>query len=158
MTCCLYRPIRALRLSAVLREALIRFLHGLLAVGALEATNGKVTSRHLLEMLDERIVHGSASERADERNGLSRELLRDNHSEAGCDLGDEAHENRPPSSITPRSTTNRAACVTLFASMPRTAKYPLSEASAESGRPPNANTCTHDSAASGSDRFSPSLR
>src|SRR5262245_4215474 len=94
MTCCLYRPIRALRLSAVLREALIRFLHGLLAVGALEATNGKVTSRHFLEMLDERVVHGSASERADERNGLSRELLRDDQSEAGCDLGDEAHENR----------------------------------------------------------------
>src|SRR5215471_11348064 len=64
----------------------------------------------------------------------------------------------PPSSTTPRSTTNRAACVTLFASMPRTAKYPLSEASAEPGRPPNANTCTHESAASGSDRSSPSLR
>src|SRR5262245_37058815 len=82
------------RLSAVLREALIRFLHGLLAIGALEATNGKVTSRHLLEMLDERIVHGSASECADERNGLSLEFLRDDQSEAGCDLGDEAHENR----------------------------------------------------------------
>src|SRR6516165_10271615 len=64
----------------------------------------------------------------------------------------------PPSSTTPRSTTNRAACVTLFASMPRTAKYPLSEASVEPGRPPNANTCTHESAASGSDRSSPSLR
>src|SRR5215469_2228071 len=61
----------------------------------------------------------------------------------------------PPSSTTPRSTTKRAACVTLFASMPRTAKYPLSEASAEPGRPPNANTCTHESAASGSDRSSP---
>src|SRR5262245_20178024 len=94
MTCCLYRPIRALRLSAVLREALIRFLHGLLAIGALEATNGKVTLRHFLEMLDERVVHGSASERADERNGLSRELLRDDQSEAGRDLADEAHENR----------------------------------------------------------------
>src|SRR5262249_12890307 len=82
------------RLSAVLREALIRFLHGLLSVGALEATNGKVTSRHFLEMLDERIVHCSASERADEGNGLSCKLLRDDQSEAGCDLGDEAHENR----------------------------------------------------------------
>src|SRR5262249_60654229 len=45
-------------------------------------------------MLDERVVHGSAAERADERDGLSPELLRDHHSEAGCDLGNEAHENR----------------------------------------------------------------
>src|SRR5215831_3632813 len=64
----------------------------------------------------------------------------------------------PPSSRTPRSTINRAACVTLFASMARTAKYPLSEASLEPGRPPKAKTCTHESAASGSERSSPSLR
>src|SRR4029453_9232991 len=70
------------------------FLHSLLAIGALEAANGKVTLRHFLEMLDERVVHASAPKRADERNGLSRELLRDDQSEAGCDLGDEAHENR----------------------------------------------------------------
>ena len=50
------------RLSAVLREALIRFSRRLLAVGALEPANGKVTSRHLLEMLDERVVHGSAAQ------------------------------------------------------------------------------------------------
>jgi hypothetical protein len=56
------------RLSAVLREALIRFSHGLLAIGAFEAANGKVTSRHFLEMLDERVVHGSAAQRTDERN------------------------------------------------------------------------------------------
>src|SRR5262249_23656189 len=83
------------RLSTVLREALIRFLHSLLAIGALEAANGKVTLRHFLEMLDERVVHASAPKRADERNGFSRELLRDHHSGAGCDLGDAAHETRP---------------------------------------------------------------
>ena len=44
------------RPSAVLREAVIRFSHCLLAIGALEAANGKVTPRHLLEMLDERVV------------------------------------------------------------------------------------------------------
>src|SRR5262249_29884329 len=82
------------RPSALLREALIRFLHRLLAIGALEAANSKVTSRHLLEMLDERVVHGSAAQRADERDGLSGELLRDHDSETGCDLADEAHENR----------------------------------------------------------------
>src|SRR5262249_50005206 len=81
------------RLSAVLREALVCFSHGLLAIGALEAANGEVTSRHLLEMLDERVVHGSAAERTDEGDGLSRELLRDHQTETGCDLGDEAHEN-----------------------------------------------------------------
>ena len=63
-----------------------------------------------------------------------------------------------PSSSAPRSITNRAACDTLFASMARTAKYPLSEASTEAARPPSAKTCMHDSAASGSDRSSPSLR
>src|ERR1700730_1818279 len=87
------RLLRASRLSAVLGEALIRLPHRLLAIGALEAANGKVASRHLLEMLDERVIHGSAAERADERNSLSRELLRDHQSETGCDLGDEAHEN-----------------------------------------------------------------
>src|SRR6516164_5995283 len=35
------------RLSSVLREALIRFSHCLLAIGTLEAANGKVTSGHL---------------------------------------------------------------------------------------------------------------
>ena len=62
------------RPSAVLREALIRFSHCLLAIGTLEAANGKVTSRHLLKMLDERVVHGSAAQRTDERDGLSGEL------------------------------------------------------------------------------------
>jgi hypothetical protein len=36
----------------VLREALVLFLHGLFAIRALEAANGKVTSSHVLEMLD----------------------------------------------------------------------------------------------------------
>src|SRR5262249_40317545 len=81
----------ASRLSAVLREALIRFPHRLLAIRALEAANGKVTSRHFLAMLDERVVHGGAAERTDERDGLSRELLRDYQSKAGC--GNKAHKN-----------------------------------------------------------------
>lgn len=60
---------------------------------------------------------------------------------------------------TPGSAMKRAASVTLFASMARTAKYPLSDASAaEPTRPPNAKTCTHESAEAGSARSSPSLR
>jgi hypothetical protein len=50
------------------------------------------------------------------------------------------------------------ASVTLFASMPLTAKYPLSEASAEPARPPKAKAWMQESAVSGSERFSPSLR
>jgi hypothetical protein len=42
--------------------------------------------------------------------------------------------------------------------MPRTAKYPLSDASADPARPPNAKTSTQARAVSGSDRSSPSLR
>src|ERR1700730_12658339 len=62
-----------------------------------------------------------------------------------------------PSLMTPRSATNRAASVTVFASMPRTAKYPLSDASADPARPPKAKTSTQDRAASGSHRSSPSF-
>ena len=55
--------------SVVLREALILSANYLLAVRSLEATDDEVTSRHILEMLDECVVHGSAAQRADERNG-----------------------------------------------------------------------------------------
>src|SRR5450755_2550873 len=54
-----------------------------------------------------------------------------------------------PSLMTPRSATNRAASVTVSASMPRTAKYPLSDASADPARAPKAKTSTQDRAASG---------
>jgi len=45
--------------SVVLREALILSANHLLAVRSLEATDDEVTSRHILEMLDECVVHGS---------------------------------------------------------------------------------------------------
>src|SRR6202045_2271316 len=62
-----------------------------------------------------------------------------------------------PSLITPRSATNRAASVTVLASIPRTAKYPLSDASANPARPPSAKTSTQERTASGSDKSSPSF-
>jgi hypothetical protein len=42
--------------------------------------------------------------------------------------------------------------------MPRTAKYPLSDTSADPTRPPSAKASTQERAASRSDRSSPSLR
>src|SRR6202165_5734070 len=62
-----------------------------------------------------------------------------------------------PSLMTPRSATNRAASVTVLASMPRTAKYPLSDASADPARPPNAKTSTQERTDSGYDRSPPSV-
>src|SRR3984893_17090682 len=62
-----------------------------------------------------------------------------------------------PSLMTPRSATNRAASVTVLATVPRTAKYPLSDASADPARPPNAKTSTQERTDSGSDKSSPSL-
>jgi hypothetical protein len=72
---------------------------------------------------------------------------------------DKAAEQKAAVALrTPRSATNRAASVTVLASMPRTAKYPLSDTSADPTRPPSAKTSTQERAASGSDRSSPSLR
>src|SRR6266508_310813 len=135
--------------SAVLSEALIFSPNEVLAVDSFEPADGEMTSRHLLKMLDKRVVHGSAcaatfcvttTPKRDATSVMKRT------------------SSGPPSLTTPRSAMKRAASVTLFASMPRTAKYPLSDASSEPARPPNAKTCTHESAASGSDRSSPSLR
>ena len=69
----------------MLRKALVLLPDGLFAIRALQAPNGKVTLTHLLEMLDERLIDGSAAGRTDDRNGWSRELLRHHHSKAGCD-------------------------------------------------------------------------
>ena len=43
-----------------LSKALVFSTHKVLAVDSLEPTNGKMTSSHLLEMLNKRVVHGSA--------------------------------------------------------------------------------------------------
>src|SRR5258708_34895422 len=59
--------------------------------------------------------------------------------------------------MTPRAAPNLAASVTVLASMPRTAKYPLSDASADPARPPSAKTSTQERTDSGSDKSSPSF-
>src|SRR4051794_35665434 len=117
-----------------------------------------MTSRHILKMLNENIVHCCATNCADYWESLRCRLLCHDHTKMGCHLGQKADDTGPPSLITPRSAINRAASVTVFASMPRTAKYPLSDGWSDPDRLPKANTCTHESAASGSERSSPSLR
>src|SRR5258708_17160648 len=59
--------------------------------------------------------------------------------------------------MTPRAAPNLAASVTVLASMPRTAKYPLSDESADPARPPSAKTSTQERTDSGSDKSSPSF-
>src|SRR5206468_3733258 len=83
-------------LGALVRpsEALVLRLHHVLAVASFEPANAEMPARHVLEMLDEGIVHSGAPERAENRDGLRRSLLRHHRSEAGGDLGQKAHENR----------------------------------------------------------------
>src|ERR1700730_3810471 len=46
----------------------------LLAVGPLQSTNREMSTRDILKMIDEGIVHGRPAERADDRERLRREL------------------------------------------------------------------------------------
>jgi hypothetical protein len=51
--------------SAVLRQALIFGPDNGVAVDSFEPTNGEMTSRHLLKMLDEGVIDGSAANRTE---------------------------------------------------------------------------------------------
>src|SRR5262245_34490847 len=75
-------------------EALIFPVHEVLAVGPLEPTDDEVAAGHVLKVLDERVIHGGASQRADHRDSLRRRFLRHYHAEARRDLRDEANEDR----------------------------------------------------------------
>src|SRR5262249_48651390 len=127
-----------------------------LAVAPFEPAHHEVCTRHLLEVVDEGVVHRCTTERADDRHRLCCELLRHHHAKAGCDLCNEP-DHAPPAS-TPRSAMKRAASATDLARSPRAAKYPLSAAFASPSRVPRANTCRQARALSGSERSSPSLR
>src|SRR5262245_16422482 len=74
-------------------ETLIFPMHEVLAIGPLEPANDEVAACDVLEVLDERVIHGGAAQRADHRDGLRRSLLRHHHAEARRDLGDEANED-----------------------------------------------------------------
>src|ERR1700681_3954583 len=93
---CLLRLLGSSRPSALLRKALIFGLHNVLAVDSFEPANCEMTSSHLLKMLDEGVVDGSATNRTDNRNRLRRDLLRYNHAKAGRHLRNEADQDRSP--------------------------------------------------------------
>ena len=52
-----------------------------------------MTTGHLLEVLDERVVHRGTPKGADDRKRLGGDLLRHHQPEARRDLGDELKEN-----------------------------------------------------------------
>jgi len=67
---------------------------GILAVASFEPAHDEVRPRYLLEVVNERVVHRGAAERADDRHSLRCELLRHNYAEAGCDLRNEPDQDR----------------------------------------------------------------
>jgi hypothetical protein len=75
-------------------ELLVCGLDGILAMASFEPAHDEVRPRHLLEVVDERVVHRCTTERADDRNGLRCELLRHHHAKAGCDLRNEPDQDR----------------------------------------------------------------
>ncbi len=76
----------------------------------------------LLEMFDEQIIYGSTTQCTNDWESLRRELLRQDHSEPRSHLRDKADDDRGP--FLDKSTLCDKSCgsLTLFASIPRTAK------------------------------------
>src|SRR5262245_4271885 len=65
------------------RKPIIFPSNELLAVISFELTDSKMSSCDLLEMLQKCIIHGSATQRANNRKSLCRSLLRYNDAKAG---------------------------------------------------------------------------
>ena len=92
-------PIRAG--SALVRPASVLLSNSLVfcpdsvpAVCSFEPPHGEMTFAHFLKMLDECVVHCGPTQRSDDWQSLSGDLLRHHRAKARCDLGDEADENR----------------------------------------------------------------
>src|SRR5215472_500844 len=68
-----------------------------LAVVTFEPAHHEVRTRHLLEVVDEGVVHRCTTERADDRHGLRCELLRHYHAKAGCYLRNNRTRTGAPS-------------------------------------------------------------
>src|SRR6202051_717001 len=64
------------------------------AMEPFEAAHREMAAGDVLEMLDERVIHRSAAEGADDWEGLRGNLLRDHQSEACSDLSHELQEDR----------------------------------------------------------------
>jgi hypothetical protein len=76
----------------------------------------------VLEMFDERIVHGCAAEGAYDGEGLHGNLLRDHQTEASSDLGNEFQKDGRPFFEDAALGDKPGGFGTVFASTPRTAK------------------------------------
>jgi hypothetical protein len=63
------------------------------AVAPFQPPDGKMLSRNLLKVINERIVHRRTAKRANNWHGLRRKLLGDNDAETGCDLRDYPHQH-----------------------------------------------------------------
>ena len=68
-------------------KLVISRFYNIFAVTPFQSSHGEMRSRNLLKVVDECVIHRCAAERADDRHSLCRELLSDNNTKTGCDLG-----------------------------------------------------------------------
>ena len=80
--------------SELLSNSLVFCPDSVPAVCSFEPPDGEMTFAHFLKMLDECVVHCGPTQRSDNWQSLSGDLLRHHRAKARCDLGDEADENR----------------------------------------------------------------
>jgi hypothetical protein len=64
------------------------------AIEPLKASHRKMAMGDVLETLHERVIHRSTAERADDREGLRGNFLRDHQTEACGDLSHKLQEDR----------------------------------------------------------------
>ena len=77
----------------VLSNAFVFSAYNVFAVDSLKSANREMPSGYVLKMLDERVVHGSATQRTNDGKSLCRDLLRHYHAKAGRHLRNEADKN-----------------------------------------------------------------
>jgi hypothetical protein len=80
--------------SKLLSDPVVFSADLILAIKPLEPADCEMTTGHLLEVLDERVVHRGASKGADDRKCLRCDLLGHHQPEARRYLGDELEKDR----------------------------------------------------------------
>src|SRR5258705_13413099 len=70
-------------------EPIVLGAHGVAAIDPLEPAHGEMTARHILEVLDKSEVESRSTQRADDRDGLRSEFLRNDEAETRRDLRQE---------------------------------------------------------------------
>jgi hypothetical protein len=82
--------------STLLSDLVVFSADLILAIKPLEPADRKMITGHVLEVLDERIVHRGASKGADDRKCLRGDLLGHHQPKARRDLGDELEKDDRP--------------------------------------------------------------